>query len=173
MGAPDTSKIDTGPWQVIFGSTTLGDITNEGITVSIDKRSRERTVDRFGENLIERIDLGDRVEITLQMVEYVQENLAIALPEAYDGSTYVSLGRRPGYKLTTGSAALVLRPHDNVAGAVATEDITIHKAVCTGALEMSLGSANDRVLVVTFEAYLDPTRAELDRLMQWKIPARG
>ncbi len=172
MAAPDTGKIETGPWKVTFGAADLGDVTPEGITLNIEKRSRERMVDRFGENLIERIDLGDRVEITLQMMEYVEENLAIALPEAYDGSSYVSLGRRPGFKFTGVAGELILRPHANVAGAVATSDITISKAVCTGSLSIPMSAAADRVFAVTFEAYLDPTGTELARLMSWKLPAR-
>lgn len=172
MAAPDVSKILTGPWRATLGAQHLGDVSPDGINVAIDSRTRERMVDRFGESLITLVDMGARAEITLTMMEWVQENIAAALPTAYDGSTYVTLGRRPGHKYSDDALALVLHPI-NAGDAVTTEDITIYKAVCTGSFPIPLGSANDKVLAVTFTALLDPNRAELDRLMKIAAAARG
>jgi len=169
--AIDTSKIKTGPWEVKFKGNYIGAVTTDGITLSFDARTRERMVDRYGENLVDLIDMGLRVEVSLTMMEYVKENLAVALPQGHEYTSYVTAGKMAGTELSGQAGELVLHPADKAASDT-TEDIVIHKAVCTGSFELPLGTANDRVLNVTFVALLDTSKPEESRLLQVGIPAR-
>lgn len=171
MAAPDIDEIRTGPFKVTFGDVHLGDVTEDGVSVSIAKLKRERKVDRFGEHVIDLIHMGHTVEVTLTMVEYNRENLAIALPMAYAGSGYVDLGRKPGKKYSEEAAVLLIHP-EQVADAVTTEDVTIRKAVCTSDVVIPLAAAVDRVLELTFMGLVDVTQTNMKLLAKFAAPDR-
>lgn len=167
----DFGKIGMGePWKITFGSTVIGVTEVDSLEINVDKQIRDVFCDEFGANPVGENFLGHMIEVSFAIKEEVQENLAIALAEAYDGGSYIFLGRRPGYDLADSAAALLLHPIAQ--GATTTRDITLYKAVCISMDAIPLHQGSERIYAVTFRALVDATKTDRDYLGEWWMPAR-
>lgn len=167
----DLAKIKTGPWKIVVGSTTVGHTERGSLNFSAETQLRRREVDRYGASPADEVYEGEIVTATFRVAEEVQENLALALPFAYDGASYLLLGKRPGDVLSAHAQEVTLHPL-TVLDSDTTWDIVMHKAGQVAAVAIPLGTAGDRIFEVTFEALIDESKSNENLLAKWNIPAR-
>ena len=155
-------NIELGPCRVLVNETDVGP-TLGPVRLSVKTVWRERRSDRHGATPVERIALGGEARASLRLAEKTLANLKRALPQATEGTGYLSLGSAPGFK--AGSAAVSLRLHPEERSDAA-RDVVLHKAVAGGAVELDYGPGQGRAFEVEFVALLDPSRADGDRVMR-------
>ena len=94
-------------------------------------------------------------------------NLQVWMPEALTGSNTIYMGYKPGRKMSTFAAQLILRP---LRSGGSTEDIVLYKATVQERAEVGLNSENDRVYEVTFVGLVDEDRPNGKHLGYMTVP---
>lgn len=122
---------------------------------------RDRRSDRTGAVLVDRVAIGTEVRVVLRLAEKTLANVQRALPQAAEGSGYLSLGRSPGLKASTAAQSLRLHPEER---SDTGRDVLLHKAVATGAVEIAYGPGTGRAFEVEFTALLDTGKDDGDWL---------
>ena len=157
------SDIQTGPCSVVVGSTDIGN-TEGGVVFTLTPSWRDRTVDKYGENIIEKIHMGDTCVVSTKMKEKTLANLRLALKAGPSSSCdYTGAGRKPGTKATDHTAVITLHPLE-VTGTA--EDITIHKGIIVGPVEMNYTFEEDRVISVEIHGLYDDTKTDGQRIVK-------
>lgn len=155
--------IELGPCRVSINDTDIG-ATIGPVRVNVNTLWRDRRSDRYGASSVDRVALGSEIRVTLRLAEKTLQNLQRALPQATETDNYLAMGRTPGFK--AGSAARSLRLHPEERSG-AGRDVVLHKAVATGAVELSYGPAQRRAFEVEFLALVDSTKDDGDWLARF------
>lgn len=163
----DLDKIKAGPCKITLDTTEIGH-TERGISLNITPIMRERKVDEFGETVVDLVHQGDTFEVTVTIAEWVLANFKAAFAPALDGTTYMSVGRKPGFSYRSVAKKLTIHPLEVVG---TTEDVILYKAVAISPVAIGYNSDDDRVFEIVFKALPDTTRGDGNLLGQIGIPA--
>jgi hypothetical protein len=171
MSAWDLSRIVSGPADVSVGGVSVGR-TWGAVKARFTPLLREDTCAYTGATPVDYIVVGVRAEVTVTLAEHVLENLVLAMPDVLAASGYVGVGYLPGRRLSAGAAELTLHPHSRAAGD-STEDVTLHRAVCTGVTELAYANTEDRLVEARFVGLVDASRSSGDMVGRIRAPERS
>jgi hypothetical protein len=145
-----------GPQRLVFGGQTLGH-TLDGVTFTYERSFTDVYVDQYGETSIDKVLMGQTLQITFQMAETDWTNWNAAIPEtSSQSSTYArtDLGADAGASLRAEAQQLSIHPN-RLLDTDTSEDIVIYKAVSTENIEVVLKNDEQKVIEVTFTALVD------------------
>jgi len=154
----DVSKIELGPAKLNWNDSDMGS-TEGGVTVEIEKRTREQTTDQYGESLVDLIETGIRARVRASIAEWTLAELEVAFPEFGQDTTnkYLYFGGEPVGALRASYAkALYVRPY---AESTDVNDIVFHLAIPHITGPVTFNNEGDRIVEVTFECVLDTSKA--------------
>jgi len=160
------ANVKIGVCQVVFNGVDLGH-TKDGVSFSYEPDIADVTVDQYGSSPINKVLIGENLQMKLSLAEQTLANMKVALPGAShetgaEGSR-LEIGRNCGYELDNEAHLLRLHPIANEASDL-SEDVVIYKAVAVEAVETNYKVDEQRVLEVTFQALIDETKSEGNRL---------
>lgn len=155
----DVTNVQVGPCSVTFNSTDLGH-TKGGVEVSYEPVYKDVMVDKYGETVVEKYLVGEKLTAKVPLAEYTIANLKVAIPQgtlAGAGNARLTVGAAAGKKATDDAAELVLHPL-NEAGR--DYDIVLHKAIVGSSVVLPHKVDEEKIVEVTFEALLDESKSD-------------
>ncbi len=171
MGAWDLDRVVAGPADVTVGGVGVGR-TWGPVKVRFTPLLREEVCAYTGSTPVDFTVVGVRAEVTVTLAEHVMENLVLAMPHLLAASGYAGVGYRPGLRLGEGAAELTLHPVARDEGDT-TEDVTLHRAVCVGFVELEYSNAADRLVEARFVGLADTSRPNGDMVGRVRAPGRS
>jgi len=171
MVAWNLERIVAGPADVTVGGVSVGR-TWGPVKARFAPILREETCAYTGGTPVDFTVVGVRAEVTVTLAEHVMENLVLAMPHVLEGGGYAGLGYLPGRRLGDGAAELTLHPTARGA-ADTTEDVTLHRAVCVGIVELEYSNAADRLVEARFVGLADASRPSGDMVGRIRAPGRS
>lgn len=167
----DITKVKLGVCSVSFDGNDLGH-TKGGVEVSYEPTWHDITVDKYGETVVEKVLIGEKITAKVPLAEYTLANLRVAMPAATAvGSTTFknTLGKSAGsLKGSTDAAALVLHP---IAESDTSFDVKLYKAMVDSQINLNHTVDNEKVIEVTFVALLDESKSDGAYLAEIGNPA--
>lgn len=156
----DVTNFKVGNHRVTWNSVVLG-LTAAGSQITIEKMFRDVTADQYGQTVLDRQLVGEKVSIEIVLKEFTPTNLGKVLPGSTTTSTTtVEDGVQYGgsIKLSSLVQGLVLHPL-NLDDTVLTADWNFWKTVpvINGAIPEK--SDEDQVLPVMFHVLPDTSKA--------------
>lgn len=155
----DITNVQVGACSVSFGGTDLGH-TVEGVEVSYEPEYSDVSVDKYGNTIVEKYLLGEKLTAKMKLAEYTIANLRISMPQttfAGAANSRVTVGAAAGKKAKEDSAQLVLHPLNE---GTRRHDIVFYKAYVSSAVVLPHKNDEPKVVEVTFEALLDETKSD-------------
>lgn len=160
--AADITNVKLGVCSVNFNDTDLGH-TKGGVVVTYSPEYHDVTVDKYGNTVVEKVLIGEKLTVKVPMAEATMANLAIAMPATSGAAEKTTIGDLAGTALAALAKQLVLHPIANDAADL-SEDVVLYKAVVTSEIVLDYTYDGERVVEVTFEALLDEDRSAGDYL---------
>lgn len=157
--AADVTNVKVGACSVTFNGVDLGH-TKGGVEVSYEPIYHDVSVDKYGETVVEKYLIGEKITAKVPLAELTIANLKVAMPQgtfAGAANARLLLGRSAGTKATTSAAQLVLHPLNMGTRA---NDIVLHKAYVSSTVDLKLKVDEENVYEVEFEALLDETKSD-------------
>jgi len=152
----DISNIKLGVCTVKFGDTELGH-TKGGVVLTYEPSYHDLAVDAYGETVVDKRLLGEKITAKVPMAESTLDNLQIAMPMATTDGTTLKIGSSVGDSLAAEADTLVLHPVSNMYDNL-DDDFTIHKAVVSNTIELPYTNDGEQIIEVEFTALLDETK---------------
>ena len=155
----DVTNVKVGACSVTFNSVDLGH-TKGGVEVSYEPIYHDVTVDKYGETVVEKYLIGEKITAKVPLAEFTIANLKVAMPQgtfAGAANARITLGKSAGGKATTSAAQLVLHPLNMGTRA---NDIVLHKAYVSSTVDLKMMVDEEKVYEVEFEALLDETKSD-------------
>lgn len=156
--AASISNVKLGVCSVTFNSVDLGH-TKGGVTVTYEPTYHDVTVDMYGETVVDKRLLGEKLIAKVPLAEYTIANLTVAMPEGVATSKKITLGSSVGDSLATQAHQLVLHPIANLS-TNRDDDVVFNKAVVSSTVEMPFQNDGEKILEVEFTALLDETKSD-------------
>lgn len=159
----DITNVKVGACSVTFNSVDLGH-TLGGVEVSYEPIYKDVTVDKYGESIVEKYLVGEKLSAKCPLAEFTIANLKVAMPQgtfAGAANARITLGHSAGTKATTSAAQLVLHPLNMGTRA---NDIVLHKAYVASTIDLAMKVDEQKVIEVTFEALIDETKTDANYL---------
>jgi hypothetical protein len=153
----DITKVQVGACDVTFNGINLGH-TKGGVEVSYEPVYKDVMVDKYGETVVEKYLVGEKLTAKVPLAEFTIANLKNAIPQGtYAGAANARLliGHSAGVKASSLAAQLVLHPCNMGTKA---NDIVIHKAYVASQIALLHKNDEEKIIEVTFEALLDETK---------------
>lgn len=154
----DITNVKLGVCSVSFNGNDLGH-TKGGVTVTYTPEYHDVTVDKYGNTVVDKRLLGEKLTATVPLAETTLSNFQVAIPEGTTDGDKITIGSSAGDSLLDSSAELVLHPIENDANNL-DDDVVFHKAVVTSPVEVSFTNDGERILNVEFEALLDESQED-------------
>ena len=160
--AADVTNVKLGVCSATFNDVDLGH-TKGGVVVTYTPEYHDVTVDKYGNTVVEKVLIGEKLVAKVPLAEATIANLQIAIPTGSSDTSKITIGDSAGTALAALAKQLVLHPIANESDDL-SEDVVLYKAVvgCEIALEYTYDG--ERVVEVTFEAILDEGRSDGDYL---------
>lgn len=155
----DITKVKVGVCSVTFNSADLGH-TKGGVEVSYEPVYKDVAVDKYGETVVEKYLIGEKLTAKVPLAEFTIANLKAAIPQAsYAGAanTRITIGASAGQAAKVDSAQLVLHP---IGEGTRAFDVVLHKAYVASQITLAHKVDDEKVIEVTFEALLDETKSD-------------
>lgn len=155
----DVTNVQVGPCDVVFKGINLGH-TKGGVEVSYEPTHHDVTVDKFGETVVQKYLLGEKLTVKVPLAEFTIANLGVAVPQGeYAGAANArrTIGAAAGKKATDDAGQLVLHP---IIEGTRRHDIVIHKAYVASTIVLPLQVDAEKLIEVTFEALIDETKSD-------------
>lgn len=155
----DVTNVKVGACSVTFNSVDLGH-TKGGVEVSYEPIYHEVSVDKYGETVVERYLIGEKMTAKVPLAELTIANLKVAMPMgtfAGAANARLTLGKSAGTKASTVAAQLVLHPLNMGTRA---NDIVLHKAHVASTVDLKMKVDEENVYEVEFQALLDETKSD-------------
>lgn len=155
----DITNVKVGVCNVYFNGVDLGH-TKGGVEVTYEPEYHDVTVDKYGNTVVEKYLIGEKMMAKVPLAEYTTANLNVAIPQstlAGGGNERITIGAQSGKKSTTDAAQLILSP---IATSDSSEDIVIHKAIVSSQVVLNHVYDGERIIEVTFEALLDESKSD-------------
>ena len=155
----DVTNVQVGVCTVTYNSADLGH-TIGGVEVSYEPVYHDVMVDKFGETVVEKYLMGEKLTAKVPLAEFKMSNLKAAMPKTTyggAGNTRVTVGAAAGKKATADTAVLVLHPQNE---GTRRHDIVFYKAFVASSIVLNHKNDEEKVIEVVFEALLDETRSD-------------
>lgn len=157
---PDVTNVKVGACSVTFNSIDLGH-TKGGVEVSYEPIYHDVSVDKYGETIVDKYLIGEKITVKVPLAEFTIANLKVAMPQgtfAGAANARILLGKTAGAtKASSLAAQLVLHPLNMGTRA---NDIVIHKAYVSSTVDLKMMVDEEKVYEVEFEALLDETKTD-------------
>lgn len=155
----DVTNVQVGPCSVTLNGYDLGH-TKGGVEVSYEPVYHDVMVDKFGETVVEKYLMGEKLTAKVPLAEFTISNLKAAMPKGVyggAGNTRLTVGAAAGKKATADAVQLVLHPLNE---GTKRHDIVFHKAFVASSIVLNHKVDEEKIIEVTFEALLDETKAD-------------
>lgn len=156
---PDVTNVNVGVCSVSFNGTDLGH-TKDGVMVSYEPEYKDVSVDLYGNTVVEKKLIGEKLMAKVKLAEYTIVNLRNAMPQAtFAGAANarITLGSKAGKGALSRSYQLVLHP---VNEGTRRHDIVFHKAYVANMIELPHTNTDEKVIEVEFHAMLDESKSD-------------
>ncbi len=153
------TNVQVGICDVSYNGLDLGH-TIGGVEVSYEPEHHDVSVDKYGNSVVQRYLLGEKLTAKLALAEYTIANLRNAMPQAtFAGAanTRITLGAAAGKKATDDAYQLVLHPINE---GTRRHDVVIYKAYVASTVVLPHKVDEEKVVEVTFEALIDESRSD-------------
>lgn len=157
MASVDNVKV--GVCSVTFNGVDLGH-TLGGVEVVYEPSHYDVIVDQYGETVVEKKLVGEKLTAKVPLAEYTIANLKAAMPQGqFQGAANrrVHFGKSSGSSAKSVSAQLVLHPINEGTRAF---DVVFHKAYVASEITLVHKIDETKVIEVEFEALLDETKSD-------------
>ena len=154
----DVTKVKVGACSVTFNGTDLGH-TKGGAEVTYEPVYHDVTVDKYGETVVEKVLIGEKLMAKVPLAESTIANLKVGMPQgefAGAGNARITLGAVAGNKASALAAQLVLHP---LAEGTKAFDVVIHKAYVANQIVLSHTVDGEKVIECEFHALLDESKS--------------
>lgn len=149
-------NVEAGACSITVGETGVGHTIGRTV-VRFQPIWRPRREDQYGAAIVDKIYLGSEATVTACVAEKTLANLKLAVPHGLDGSTWLGVGRTPGFKLSSAAQQVTLHPLDQSG---AGKDIILHKAAAHGPIELPYEEGEERSFLVQFVGLVDSTQTD-------------
>jgi hypothetical protein len=156
--AADITNVKLGVCSVKFNNVDLGH-TNGGVVVTYTPKYHDVTVDKYGNTVVEKVLIGEKLTAKVPLAESTIANLAVAMPAGTSDTDNITVGKQAGELMAQYAKALVLHPIANEAADL-DEDVNFYKAIVSSEIALNYTFDGERVVEVTFEALLDETKSD-------------
>lgn len=156
----DITNLKVGNHRVTWNSVVMGH-TAAGSTITIEKIFRDVTVDAFGQTVVKRHLIGEKVSVELVLKEFTPVNFGKVLPGSTTTSTTTvedGVQYAGAIELSALAYGLVLHPL-NLDDTVLTADWNLWKTVPVINGGIPLKSDEDMVVPVMFHVFPDTSKA--------------
>jgi len=154
----DITKVKVGACSVTFGGVDLGH-TKGGAEVTYEPVYHDVTVDKYGETVVEKILIGEKLTAKVPLAESTIANLKVGIPQgefAGAANARITIGAVSGNKASSLALQLVLHP---LAEGTRAFDVVLHKAYVAEQVVLSHTIDGEKVIEVTFHALLDESKS--------------
>jgi len=155
----DITNVQVGVCEVTFGGVSLGH-TKGGVVVSYEPEYKDVSVDAYGNTVVEKYLIGEKLTAKVPLAEFTIANLRNAMPQttfAGAANKRVTIGAKAGQAAKTDAAELLLHPSRE---GTRRHDIVFYKAYVDSAIELSHTNEDEKIIEVTFVALLDETKSD-------------
>jgi hypothetical protein len=155
----DITNVELGVCDVTFNSVALGH-TKGGVEVTYEPEYHDVTVDKYGNTVIEKYLIGEKLTIKVPLAEYTLANLKVAMPQgsaAGAADARLTLGASAGQVASSDAHELVLHPSSE---GTRRHDLVIHKAYVSSTITLNHAVDEEKIIEVTFEALLDESKSD-------------
>lgn len=155
----NVDNVRLGVCSVTFNGIDLGH-TKGGVEVTYEPTHHDITVDKFGETVVEKKLIGEKLMAKVPLAEYTIANLKAAMPQGqYQGAANarIHVGSSSGLGAKVDSAQLVLHPINDGTRAY---DVVFHKAYVASTITLNHKIDEEKVIEVEFEALLDESKSD-------------
>lgn len=152
-------NVKVGVCSVSVDGVDLGH-TKGGVSVSYEPKFKEIMVDLYGETVVEKVLVGQRLIAKVPLAEYTIANLRKAMPQtefAGAANARITIGHNAGQSGLTDAVQLVLHP---ISEGTRRFDTVIYKACASGTVELKFNNDDERVIEVTFEGLVDESKSD-------------
>lgn len=156
-----TQNIKIGACKVLFNGVDLGH-TKGGVTVNYKPDFSDILADQWGETPVDKALLSEEFTVTVPLTESQISNIKVAIPLGTVGGATngkMTVGKNAGARLAAVAGQLILHPLANAA-TDASNDVVLYKAVVADEVEIGYNNEDQRILEVTFFAFVDETKAD-------------
>ena len=158
----DITNVKLGVCSVTLAKNDLGH-TKGGVVVTYSPDYHDVSVDKYGNTVVEKILIGEKLTAVVPLAESTIANLQVAIPAGGTDASKITIGDKAGTAMAALAGLLVLHPIANDAADL-SEDVVLYKAVVTSEVALPFTFDGERLTEVTFEALLDEGRSEGDYL---------
>ena len=154
----DITNVVVGACSVNFNGLDLGH-TKDGVEVSYEPEYMDVSVDKYGNTVVEKKLLGEKLTAKVKLAEFTIANLRNAIPNATfagAGNSRILIGQNAGQSQKSNAYQLVLHP---LSEGTKRHDIIFYKAVVTEAVVLPHVNDAEKLVEVTFTALLDETKS--------------
>jgi hypothetical protein len=155
----DVTNVELGPCDVSFNGADIGH-TKGGVVVTYEPIYKDISVDLYGETVVEKRLVGEKLMAKVPLAEYTIANLRNAIPQstfAGAGNARITLGAKAGKSALDDSYQLVLHPSRE---GTRRHDIVFHKAYVASTIEINHNNEDEKVIEVEFHALLDESKTD-------------
>lgn len=155
----DITNVKVGACSVTFNGVDLGH-TKGGVEISYEPVYHDVTVDKYGESVVEKYLVGEKLTAKVPLAELTIANLKVAMPQggfAGAANARLTLGKTAGSKATASAAQLVLHPLNMGTRA---NDVVFHKAYVASTVDLKMKIDEENVFEVEFAALIDETKTD-------------
>ena len=153
------TNVKVGVCEVTFNDVAMGH-TKGGTEVSYEPVYHDVTVDKYGETVVEKYLVGEKLTAKVIFAESTIANFKKVMPMgtlAGAGDARITLGADSGKKASDNAYELVLHPQNEGTRAY---DVVIHKAFASSPVMLPFLVDGERVYEVTFEGLLDESKSD-------------
>lgn len=155
----DAANINLGVCSVSRNGVDLGH-TIGGVIIRYAPEFHETKVDKFGNSVVEKFLIGERISAEFSLAEWTLSNLLVAIEQGTQvADDSVSIGSNAGKRSSAKAAHWVFHPIENAAS-VRDEDVGIYKGVVSNELEIAYNNEGERVLPVVVDGLIDENRSD-------------
>lgn len=155
----DITKVRVGVCDVSYNGLDLGH-TKGGVEVSYEPVYKDVSVDLYGETVVEKYLIGEKLSAKVPLAESTIANFRNAIPQstfAGAANKRITIGAKAGKKATEDAYQLVLHP---VTEGTRVNDIVIYKAYSGDTIVVGHTNDGEKIIEVTFYALLDESRSD-------------
>lgn len=154
----DITNVKLGVCTVTFNSIDLGH-TKGGVELTYEPMYKDVSVDKFGETVVEKKLIGEKLSAKVPLAEYTIANLRVSMPQtefAGAANRRITIGQVAGVSAKDDSAQLVLHPQNE---GTRIHDVVFHKAYAASEVVINHKNDEERIIEVEFVALLDETKS--------------
>jgi len=155
----DITNVQLGACSVTFNGYDLGH-TKGGVEVTYEPVYQDLAVDKYGETVVDKVLVGEKLLAKVPLAEYTIANLKRAIPNAtFAGAvdSRILVGKSAGGKQSANAYQLVLHP---LSEGSKRHDVVFYKAVVTSQITINHKNDEQKVIEVEFTALLDETKTD-------------